>query len=85
MQKFLEQKNNDGVTPLDYCMLKNRYDMGVVLKEFVVTSQSIVDIKSFKVIDQFRLKDFQNTEEYLKLKSLDFNTQYSTAYEYYKF
>jgi len=38
LQLFLEQKNSDGLSAVDYCMLKNRHDMGVLLKEFVVTS-----------------------------------------------
>jgi len=61
-------------------MLKNRYDMGVLLKEFVVTSQSIVDLKNYFIEENFRLKDFANSEEFTKLKSLDISEQYSKEF-----
>lgn len=39
LQEFINSKNNDQLSPIDYCVFKHRYDIKVVLEEFVVTSQ----------------------------------------------
>jgi ankyrin repeat protein len=51
IQEFLALQNQDGLKALDYCVFKNRHDMAAILREFVETSQQIVNIKAYSIDD----------------------------------
>jgi hypothetical protein len=49
IQTFLARLNNDGLKAMDYCVFKNRHDMAAILREFVDSSQQIINIKSYSI------------------------------------
>ena len=52
IQEFLALQNKDGLKALDYCVFKNRHDMAAILREFVETSQHVVNIKAYTIEKQ---------------------------------
>lgn len=45
MKEFLDLRDKSGLKAYDYCKIKKRTDLAVVLGEFVDTSKSVVEIQ----------------------------------------
>ena len=76
LQEFLNKKNQDQLSALDYCVFKNRHDIKVMLEEFVSSNHQIFELKDFTISHTYRLKDFAGTKEFTTIGSLQTACQF---------
>jgi len=55
VKEYLERRDNQEMKAYDFCKLKKRSDLAVVLEEFVDTSKSVLDI-GFSYLEGFDFK-----------------------------
>ena len=56
VKDFLEKKDNNGFKAYDYCKIKKRGDLAILLEGFIdITSKSVIDIQ-YQYVDY----DFKN-------------------------
>jgi dimeric dUTPase (all-alpha-NTP-PPase superfamily) len=55
VKEYLERRDSQEMKAYDFCKLKKRSDLAVVLEEFVDTSKSVLDL-GFKHIEGFDFK-----------------------------
>ena len=78
--EFLDLQNNDGFRAIDFCRVKSRHDMAVILESFVETSQQIVQIPDYYIeIDhEFCPEKITSNEEFQSiLQNEQHNKQYN--------
>jgi hypothetical protein len=83
VKEFLELKDSSEMRAYDYCKLKKRSDLAVVLAEFVDTSKSILDI-GFSYIEGFDFKAQAKSifsREFDIISKLDTKNQYNPLVE----
>ena len=88
--------NDRGLTALDYCMLKNRHDMAVILQQKLVTKDNaasfqiqqeaacgVVSIESYELEEEYDTdcRNVTQTEAYAKLAALNAQVQYQRVSE----
>ena len=78
VKSFLEIKDNAHLCAFDYCKMRKRSDLAVVLGEFVDTSKSVLDI-SFTYVEDFDFKAVAKTQF---AKEIDLITRLDTSVQY---
>ena len=83
VKEFLELRDQSEMKAYDFCKMKKRSDLAVVLEEFVDTSKSVLDI-GFNYIEGFNFKtEARNyfSKEIEIIKNLDPKIQYAPMQE----
>ena len=67
--EFLALSNADDMKALDYCVFKNRNDMATVLREFVESSQKVINIASYTLESDFETnsRNIVNTKPFIAM------------------
>jgi hypothetical protein len=84
VKEYLERKDSQEMKAFDFCKLKKRSDLAVVLAEFVDTTKSVLDI-GFSYVEGFDFKAecktlFSKELHYVQ-KQLEVKTQYHPIIE----